>query len=794
MAALRRHRTLWDATIGLVATLLVFGAVPGVLIGFVGLPVPRHWSAAVVSWHGLFDLLAIVSWCAWAACAWPVLRRAAARVRARDVAGAVRLSDRIALRIAIGVLAFSSLLGAGTSVASGAVTGGSTVRAAHVQRTAEPARVAPFPRDDQPTGAVPLGARSAPAAASFWSAGTLLPLAELSAAGMSALVAGLLARRARQLRRLQAFLREEGDETPEPGDEEADLAALVASFEALPLPAMIEAASRHLGSLLATLDPLPGPVRWLRAGHDGVEVRFSDPVPDVLTGWQQGNNSTWRLSAPADAISLDWTREAAHPWCPVLLPLGDDDRGTWLLPVPAGACVAVAGPRASDLVRAMRAALASWSWHEDLVVTEDPLEAAAVVDRLSIPTTGARIVCPHVLFVGTPHSLPAAVRRGCAVLATGQVDDAEVTIVVDDRGASAHPLGLTVRPPLLDGSWANAVDALIRPAVPPDRPVIRPLLHSQRVAATARLVHTGTKAPSTMPATPAPSTPIRAAPIRAAAGQPRPVPAGRAPGQAEVRLLAAVPGIVGLQGDLPLKRARRAVEIVAYLAVHAPDPVTGDRLRTRVLGSPDADAAAKTLFNTVGAARRALGVGPDGELLLPPASRTGHYRLSALVSVDAVRVWTLLHDGLASHDPAGAVALLRDGLELIESEPLGGVLTGYGWWRAEGHERRLADAVVDGACALVRQALGNGDLDLARWALVQARKVEPSCEPLTRAAMRVAAASGDARRLHAEWQECQRQIDELDPGSVPSERTEQLYALLRAQLAGDGATPQIVRA
>jgi DNA-binding SARP family transcriptional activator len=251
-----------------------------------------------------------------------------------------------------------------------------------------------------------------------------------------------------------------------------------------------------------------------------------------------------------------------------------------------------------------------------------------------------------------------------------------------------------------------------------------------------------------------------------------------------VRLLATVPGIVGLQGELPTKRARRALELIAYLAMQMPNPVTGDRLRTRVLGSADADAAAKTLFNTVGAARRALGVAPNGEPLLPPASRSGHYRLSPLVTVDALRACALVHEGLECHDPTESVARLREALELVKGEPFGGVLTGYAWWQAEGHERRVADSVVDGACALVDAALDSGDLDLARWALAQARKVEPYSESLTRAAMRVAAASGDVRRLHTEWQECQRTMDELDPGGVPSERTERLYALLRSQLNG----------
>lgn len=871
MSTTRRHRTLWDALVGVAAALLVFGAVPGVLLTLVGLPFPTHWTSSdVISWRGLFDLLAVVSWCAWAACAWPILRSAASRVRSGDVAAGGRLSDRIGLRIALGVLALSSFFGVGASVAGVSVAGGSAAAAKVAQASAsvtlrrpaataptrtstvtvargdtlptlastrygdpwawsaiasanlgrlmndgtrfiDPRAIAPgwtlfLPELDARTTSVTatpggLGARRAQrahsaevAARSPSPGGSLLPLAELAAAGLSALVAALLARRSRQLRRLQAFLREEGQESPAPTEPQADLAALVAPFEGVPLPAIVEAAARHLGHSIATLDPSPGPVQWLRVGRDGVEAKFSDPVPDSVRGWTPGEAGTWRLPPSVDVAALEAAAGSADPWCAVLLPLGDDDRGTWLLPVAAGSCVAVLGPRAAELVQAMRAALATWSWHEDLFVTEDAAQAAEAVRRCPPPPTGAPGAGPHVLFVGDPHALTAATRRGCAALTTGQVDDAEVTVVVDARWASAHPLGLTVRPPLLDPSWAAAVDELVDPARPDPRPTARPLVH-RRVPATLRLDDAAVGVPPAPDlfswATPSPSATRQP---DAAPAPPRCAPGSRAAGAAEVQLLTTVPGIVGLQADLPPKRARRAVEVVAYLAMHAPDPVTGDRLRTRVLGSGDADAAAKTLFNTVGAARRALGTGPDGKPLLPPASRTGHYRLSPLVSVDAVRAWALLRDGLASRDRVESASTLREGLELVRAEPLGGVLTGYSWWRAEGHERRLADAVVDGACALVRHALGDGDIDLARWALAQARKVEPSCEPLTRAAMRVAAASGDARRLRAEWEECQRQIDELDPGGMPSERTEQLYALLRAQLSGDGAQVGVVPA
>ena len=877
------RRTIWDAAVGAAAALLVFAAVPGVLAAFVGLPVPRHWSVqGLASWHGLFDLLAIVSWCAWAMCAWPILRSVVVRVRSGDPGTAVRLADRIAVRIAVGLLAISSFLGLGTSMAGASMAGASMVgavarslgaptaaarpmaslqsspmaqasvahAAARVQngpraalhtvgqgdtlariatarygdasawpaiaaanlgrlmgdrtRFVDPSVIAPgwtlvLPsldaqvapdtlvaadtqatfdaqaasdahRDAAPASTGPVGRHVG--------GGALLPLGELAAAGVSALVAGLLARRSRQLSRLRAFLREEGADSLAPVEREADLGTLVAPFEQVPVVDLIEAAARRLAHAIATLDPSPGPVQWLRAGRDGVEVRFFEPAPDALDGWRRTAPANWLLPASADAAELR-RAHGGEPWCLVLLPLGDDERGTWLIPVETGTRVSVIGPRAADLALTMRAAAATWSWHEGIVIVDDAHQAVEAVRGVSQRVEKGQAAGPHVLFVGDPDTLPEATRRACAVLATRQLDDADVTVVVDDRAASAHPLGLTLRPPLLDSSWKEAVDALVDHGTPSTRVPARPLVQRRTAPATLRLADPAARDQSGL-------LELSAMPDEAKLAR------GRHDGavvreslRAEVQLLTTVPGIVGLQADLPPKRARRAVEVIAYLAMHSPDPVTGERLRMRVLGSADVDAAAKTLFNTVSAARRALGAGPDGKPLLPPASHSGHYHLSSTVTVDALRASALLREGLAARDHVERVARLREGLQLVKAEPLAGVLAGYAWWRAEGHERRVADAVVDGACALVRAALGSGDIDVARWALAQARKVEPYSEALTRAAMRVAAESGDVRRLHAEWRECQRQVDELDPGGTPSERTEQLYAILRAQLAGE---------
>jgi DNA-binding SARP family transcriptional activator len=228
--------------------------------------------------------------------------------------------------------------------------------------------------------------------------------------------------------------------------------------------------------------------------------------------------------------------------------------------------------------------------------------------------------------------------------------------------------------------------------------------------------------------------------------------------------------------------------------LHHPDEITSDRLRTRVLGSSDADAAAKTLFNIAHAARRAMGLDENGEALFPSGTRNGLYQVSPRVTIDVHRAAALVREGKACQDPQLAVAHLRAALELVEGEPLANALSGYSWWEAEGHGGRIDSVLVDAACSLAALAIRAGQFDLAHLGLERARMVEPYSEALSRAAMEVAAAEGDADRLRHEWRDCQRRVDALDPGSSPSTRTESLYGeLTRRMLVSTGNQSRTAR-
>jgi hypothetical protein len=260
------------------------------------------------------------------------------------------------------------------------------------------------------------------------------------------------------------------------------------------------------------------------------------------------------------------------------------------------------------------------------------------------------------------------------------------------------------------------------------------------------------------------------------------------PPVARVRLLTAAPRVEGLSSPIEPRRERRAIELIAYLALHRPAEVTGDRLRSRVLGGAEADAAAKTLFNVASAARRALGPGGDGSPLLPPASRRGEYRVADGVQTDLDELLSHLAAAEATDDDQLAIGHLRAGLELIDSEPLSNVLVGWEWFVAEGHRGRLEGAVERAAELLVDHCLVAGLAPLAQRCLSHAVMAVPYSETLAQAAMELAAALGDADELRRSFDAYGRLVEELDPGSWPLASAEQRFRALRAQIEEDQAS------
>ncbi|MGA7834441.1 MAG: hypothetical protein WCA31_04480 [Acidimicrobiales bacterium] len=201
-----------------------------------------------------------------------------------------------------------------------------------------------------------------------------------------------------------------------------------------------------------------------------------------------------------------------------------------------------------------------------------------------------------------------------------------------------------------------------------------------------------------------------------------------------VELLRADPTVVGLIEAFAPTLRRRCVEMVAYLALHCHEPVTGERLRTRVLAHADVDASQRTLANTASAVRRSLGTDAEGPRLHPVTS-SGLYVTHGLSS-DVEAFFALV--GRARQLPvADASPLAHEALLLIKGEPLASALRGFEWFLAEGHGARLARDGEWAALALHHTALEKGNYELAFWAIQQGRLIDPYSDALSEALTRV---------------------------------------------------------
>ena len=801
-----RPRRILDIAAAVLAALLAFTAVPAVLVVVVGNPLSgglgHTWAPLP---RDALCVLAAAAWIAWAACCAQLVRAVAAHVRRGDVmaSGASSVMDRIAVRIAAGVLALttlgaplalSSVAGAaapathqpaGTrlpvartfssparaeSAATHAVQRGETLWSISDQRLADgadwtaiaalnlgrdmegggrfvdPDHIRPGWHLRLPLGATAESAKSGPdGRTGGLGSGLDEHLPELVALGLGSLACAALARRARGHRRADPFTGDL-DLGRTVSDEAVDVAALLHRFAGVPALHSFESANCLLGRSMQDGPARPG-VRAICVSPSGVTFWLREPSTDVPDGFMPLLDGTaWHV----DHAALPDRHDPFSPHIPLAFPIGDDDDGTWLVALEAGDVLPLLGESAPSLVRAARAAVRAWAWSDMVLVTDDPDDPG-----LRPPEAADAAVARHRLFFGEPRALPAGVARHAAVVTTTAVCASDLTVLVDRQGATLHPMGRVVRPHLQSIETARHVEEL---TAAPDESgrALEPRVRAVRVAVP-----------------------------RAGAGTP-----ALAPGTVDVRLLTMNPRLDGLSEDLPPNRARRAVELVAYLALHQPDVVTGDRLRTRVLGSSDTDAASKTLFNTAYAARRAMGVDDHGDPLFPAGSRNGLYQVSPRVTVDVHRAIALAAEGSSQADPTLAVAYFHTALNLVEGEPLANALSGYSWWEAEGHGGRIAAVLVDAACSMAVLAAEAGDFELARWGLERARLVEPYSEALSRAAMQLAASEGDADRLRLEWRECQRRIDALDPGSSPSPRTESLYGELSRRVLSTPASSQ----
>lgn len=224
--------------------------------------------------------------------------------------------------------------------------------------------------------------------------------------------------------------------------------------------------------------------------------------------------------------------------------------------------------------------------------------------------------------------------------------------------------------------------------------------------------------------------------------QPRVVPTSswssvappRRHGGVQVELLRAEPYVAGLGEPLTPTLRRRGVEMLAYLAMHRHEPVTGERLRTRVLAHADVDASLRTLANTASVVRRSAGADEDGPRLHAVTS-SGLYVTHGITS--DIEVFTTLVARARALPNTEAAPLAHQALSMVKGEPLASALRGFEWFLAEGFAARLSRDSEWAALSLHHDALEYGRYEMAFWALQQGLLVDPYSDVLLEASARV---------------------------------------------------------
>ncbi len=593
------------------------------------------------------------------------------------------------------------------------------------------------------------------------SASGSLRAVELYAAlsGLGLLGCAILARRLRRLRRLQQMRGQPGGSPPRLSDADAAIEAELRPLELAELPDFIDGANRLLCAGLLADPGIEAPrVSLVRAGPRGIELLLDEALSEAPPGFVlESEGRCLRLDPSLDLDELRAGAGEAQPYLAVLIPVAEDDDGSYLVACGPGESVAFRGTD-DEMERALgavwaHAKAAPWGEVELYRVGEASFVGSEEMLELSVDVVAGlaeasrrdplwRAGLPEsqpVVIVADPETAGEVRARAPGIVAViGTMLDADRVVVYEGPTLSIEPLGITL------------------PAVLPTR---------SELAAVLRLSAAASQAPL---------------PPVTAADEVLPDPASELPaaGPVELRLLRPVPDLVG---DVADNVAPEVVQVTAYLALHSYRATT-EQLRD-VLGNyqRDVSRAAKTVHNAVSKVRAALG--PER---FPHAVGGRPYGLDCSVSCDWLRFIEIAAIGRSlerAGRPREAIEALRQALELISDDgpPCSdrSVIGRYSFLDAEQFLVELETAVVHAAHQMALLAITHrpspSSLADAAWAIRKGRVVAPESEPLCEAALRLAAASDDEDGIESEFYKAVDAVDELGLGEEVDPRIESLY-------------------
>ena len=635
-------------------------------------------------------------------------------------------------------------------------------------RLVDPSLVAPGTRLALPGASAP-GPTPADSLGSVSSGATTRAI-ELYAAlgGLGMLGAALFARLLVRRRAYQKMRSPVGGRPPKLAPKDAAIEAALRPLSSVELPDWIDAANRLLcASLVADPSIDPPSVSLVRAGPRGVELLLDKRAAVAPEGFVVADEGhTWRLDA---ALGLDELRSAAghaQPYLAVLIPVAEDDSGSYLVACGPGESL---GIRASEdetrrALGSIRAHLAAASWAEvecyrvgeasfvgGEQLQEVDLEVVAGLDEVMARAPLWRAGLPEaqpVVIVEDPHLAAETAAAASGIVAViGTMLEADRICCYEGATLTIEPLGI-VLPTLL----------------PSDA----------ELAAIARLGAAAAALPRVpledLSALPAPDAELPSA------------------GPVEVRLLLPEPELVG---DIdPTRLHPEVVQIIAYLSLHGYTATT-DVLRDAFSRYEGDSLSARTIWNAASRARTVL-----GKDRLPAAFGVRPYLLDRSVSCDWLRLRGIASIGrsleLAGQIPQ-AIETLRVALELIGDGPpcsASSIASRYSWLDVEQLTIELETVVVRAAHSMALLSIehrpSEHSLNDAAWAIERGRVISPEAAPLREAALLLAAAREDEAELEAEFYAAVDAVDDLELGEEVDPGVETMFQQLIRRHDGPG--------
>jgi len=672
---------------------------------------------------------------------------------------------------------------AGVDVGEIAPPGDTVGRPVHAPRELEQSRVLPRSLPDRPDRSSHVATR--PAAPT-------LPrrhLDELAILGVGLLGATGLARRLRSQRRARECLRRPGERVMTPAHDTGRAAALLDPLADVELLDWVDVANRLLWRECRRRAehspgaPLPQ-IRRVRVGPDGVDLELLAPITEAVAGFTaREHGRVWSLDTGDGLAALSARAHSCGRYAPLLVPVGDAADASYLVALGPGRRLSIDGtlpyepchvPTAVDTA-ADRSASEHATQAGTLAGILVALSGVPWSSELQVEIVGATLPDNTTRRLGLNTSSATELAELARDPATTQLDrlasnwSPELLVVV-----GSDPVGgdrARVDDALLDEVGRRAgIVSLGGPAA--DRIVVGDgclLLEPGGIELHPLSPTTAQLGLLEQLLEESESDPL---PVVAASGGPRPRPGP--PGPVEIRLLRRTPEVLGWVAEPSSKDRSRVIELLAFLALHG-HAASGDRIRSSVFSRGEHSATLGRVHNVCSTARRALGSAPDGHSYLPAATR-GRYRLDPAVTTDWERFEAMRLLALDA-EPAEAVTLLSEALEMLESPPLADVACGWDWMLAEGILAAIVAAIVDAAHHLATLGLATGDAARARWAIAKGRIVEPWSETLARDTMTLADAEGDRDAIRRAWQDLEGALDRLD-GNEPSPETRALFESL----------------